>query len=167
MSAEKEQGFIDYLLLNKPASVLLVGEALSVLATELETHVTCPKVYKAHNESVEKVLKTHPRFDLLVVHQYLESLSLIEGRQFLAKMRDRHAKRLVVFYDAQLQAKNNCPQLDRLAFFSLGFKSPEGIAQAKTSSTLYEYSLKDYKTVPDWLNARFWANPERWNKYRW
>jgi len=27
--------------------------------------------------------------------------------------------------------------------------------------SLHEYRLSDYKTPPDWLNARFWANPER------
>jgi len=25
----------------------------------------------------------------------------------------------------------------------------------------YEYRLSHYKQAPDWLNARFWANPER------
>ncbi|WP_259740705.1 DUF6231 family protein, partial [Pseudomonas poae] len=27
--------------------------------------------------------------------------------------------------------------------------------------------LLDYKQVPDWLNARFWANPENFGKYWW
>ncbi|MGO3534472.1 DUF6231 family protein, partial [Pseudomonas helleri] len=25
----------------------------------------------------------------------------------------------------------------------------------------------EYKQVPDWLNARFWANPENFGKYWW
>ncbi|MGV8865199.1 MAG: DUF6231 family protein, partial [Pseudomonas sp.] len=25
----------------------------------------------------------------------------------------------------------------------------------------------DYKQVPDWLNAKFWANPENYGKYWW
>ena len=28
---------------------------------------------------------------------------------------------------------------------------------------IYFFSLQSYKTQPDWLNSRFWANPERWN----
>ena len=28
---------------------------------------------------------------------------------------------------------------------------------------MYFFSLQSYKTQPDWLNSRFWANPERWN----
>jgi len=27
----------------------------------------------------------------------------------------------------------------------------------------FEYRLSDYKAVPDWLNARFWAHPERFH----
>jgi hypothetical protein len=27
---------------------------------------------------------------------------------------------------------------------------------------VYGFDLHHYKTVPDWLNARFWAHPERW-----
>ena len=29
------------------------------------------------------------------------------------------------------------------------------------------YDLREYKQVPDWLNAKFWANPERFGKYWW
>ncbi len=25
----------------------------------------------------------------------------------------------------------------------------------------------DYKDAPDWLNSRFWANPQMWDKARW
>ncbi len=30
-----------------------------------------------------------------------------------------------------------------------------------------KYDIADYKSVPDWLNPRHWAHPERWNKARW
>lgn len=32
---------------------------------------------------------------------------------------------------------------------------------------LFEYNILNYKQTPDWLNARNWANPEMWGKYRW
>jgi len=28
---------------------------------------------------------------------------------------------------------------------------------------IYEYQLAEYKRVPDWLNAKYWANPERFD----
>ena len=32
---------------------------------------------------------------------------------------------------------------------------------------LNHFSLKTYKKTPGWLNNRFWANPQLWNRFRW
>ena len=52
------------------------------------------------------------------------------------------------------------------AFFALGFNrlplNPADPAQSETCSW-FEYRLSQYKAAPQWLNARFWANPERFN----
>ena len=32
---------------------------------------------------------------------------------------------------------------------------------------LNHFSLETYKKTPNWLNSRFWANPQLWNKFRW
>lgn len=31
----------------------------------------------------------------------------------------------------------------------------------------WQFNLYDYKQRPDWLNAKYWANPENFDKYRW
>lgn len=31
----------------------------------------------------------------------------------------------------------------------------------------WQFNLYDYKQLPDWLNAKYWANPENFDKYRW
>ena len=58
-----------------------------------------------------------------------------------------------------LAVRTDCV-LDEDMFIALGF------ALAATDTTanvrIHEYDLDTYKTVPDWLNARFWAHPERW-----
>ena len=50
--------------------------------------------------------------------------------------------------------------LDGDAFRALGFALSATDTVADVS--VYDYDLATYKTVPDWLNARFWAHPERW-----
>ena len=45
-------------------------------------------------------------------------------------------------------------------FRALGFVLSATGTPEKTR--IYYYDLDTYKTVPDWLNARFWAHPERW-----
>jgi hypothetical protein len=50
--------------------------------------------------------------------------------------------------------------LDEDAFRALGFTL--AAVDAEAAKRIHEYDLSTYKTVPDWLNARFWAHPERW-----
>lgn len=58
-----------------------------------------------------------------------------------------------------LAARESCA-LDEATFRALGFT----LYATDTTENLriYDYDLATYKTVPDWLNARFWAHPERW-----
>lgn len=48
-------------------------------------------------------------------------------------------------------------------FFAFGFRKLNVIesASASTENRWYEFRLSHYKQSPDWLNAQFWANPER------
>ncbi len=53
--------------------------------------------------------------------------------------------------------------LDDEQFFAFGFRVVEKIDAGGRRGVLYAYSLSDYKQAPDWLNARFWAHPERFD----
>lgn len=50
--------------------------------------------------------------------------------------------------------------LDEATFRALGFTLCA--TDAATGMRIHEYDIETYKSVPDWLNSRFWANPERW-----
>ena len=50
--------------------------------------------------------------------------------------------------------------LDEEMFRALGFTL--SATDPAESIRIHYYDLDTYKTVPDWLNARFWAHPERW-----
>jgi hypothetical protein len=49
---------------------------------------------------------------------------------------------------------------DIKAFLALGFERLYESADGATH--LYSHDIATYKTVPDWLNAKYWAHPERW-----
>ena len=69
-----------------------------------------------------------------------------------------------------VRLRDLCPKLivllessagpDFTEFVALGFErlyqSPESAIQ------LYRHDIATYKSVPEWLNARYWAHPERW-----
>ena len=50
--------------------------------------------------------------------------------------------------------------LDAASFRALGFMQLD--TDASENVGLYYFDIETYKTVPDWLNARYWAHPERW-----
>ena len=75
--------------------------------------------------------------------------------QMLAQSRDRVARRVFVRIDNLTQS----PDLNRQQLFALGFYGVD----IGRGGQLYAYSLRGYKSVPDWLNAKYWAHPERWN----
>jgi predicted deacetylase len=50
--------------------------------------------------------------------------------------------------------------LDEAAFRALGFMQLD--TDATENIGLYYFDIETYKMVPDWLNARYWAHPERW-----
>lgn len=49
-------------------------------------------------------------------------------------------------------------------FFAYGFRRlGQNTEVSGLQQRWYTYSLRDYKQSPDWLNARFWAHPERFD----
>ena len=90
---------------------------------------------------------------------------LAVGIHALEKLSPRHAQHLVSqtrLYVAprMLLAERPDAALDADMFRALGFTLCA--TDAANNMNVYDYDLDTYKTVPDWLNARFWAHPERW-----
>lgn len=50
-------------------------------------------------------------------------------------------------------------QLEALGFLLQGDRA--------ASRWFLVFDLGCYKAIPDWLNARHWANPQLWDKHRW
>ncbi|MBE8411106.1 hypothetical protein IQA73_17235, partial [Leptospira borgpetersenii serovar Ballum] len=91
----------------------------------------------------------------------LEHLSKPQGLTLLGGIRNLNASRIAVLVDL-----GACDWKDT-DFFSLALQAGERFQRDEQVLTLFTYDLLDYKQVPDWLNARFWANPENFGKYWW
>lgn len=102
------------------------------------------------------------RFDLVLVLGALNILDKTDGEQLLGRLRNLHAKRLLLSH----------PPCDHWALSDfLAFAMTELNHYPADGDLpewqLFEYNIHSYKSVPDWLNNKFWANPNMWNKYRW
>lgn len=101
------------------------------------------------------------RFDLAVVVDCLEHLQRKDGLQLLGGIRNLNASRMAVMVDLPA-----CGWKDT-DFFALALQVSERFARDEQVISLFTYDLLEYKQAPDWLNAKFWANPENFGKYWW
>lgn len=73
----------------------------------------------------------------------------------ITRLRDLLARRVLILAGVQ-----HTPLLR-----ALGFSQIEQLEQAQL--VIWQFNILSYKQVPDWLNSKYWANPENWGKYRW
>ena len=91
----------------------------------------------------------------------------------LMRYRDLYAAHLLIALDDTLDLKAygftpfdilNEPSLE----MNTTDKSEQPLsAKSSASARLWQFNLYDYKQLPNWLNADYWANPENWGKHRW
>ena len=82
----------------------------------------------------------------------------------LMRYRDLYAAHLLIVLDSTLE-------LRAYGFTPLNLlgdtRLPSSSSNLPASLTLWQFNLYDYKRLPNWLNADYWANPENWDKHRW
>jgi hypothetical protein len=102
--------------------------------------------------------KIQGRWDLVIIDEDIVHQPRASMIQTIGCLRDLHARRLIVLHPDKSASKTGILHEDLI---SLCLKALPGQAG------VYYHDLYDYKDTPDWLNNRYWANPENWNKYRW
>ncbi|AGY91941.1 hypothetical protein SPICUR_04820 [Spiribacter curvatus] len=107
-------------------------------------------------------LENLPQVELAVVDGAAAFADEAAAIQLVSRLRDVCASRVLV-----IGAPQSGALLGRQQLIGLGFRRWETTGEGDDRRRWYEFSLADYKVTPDWLNARHWANPELWDRYRW
>ncbi|MGX5220385.1 MULTISPECIES: DUF6231 family protein [Pseudomonas] len=143
-----------------PKRLLLVGASeLPALAAFKLAHPDC-QIDHADAGLLPNTLAAQ-RYDLALIADCLEHLPKNAGLQLLGGIRNLNTNRMVVLVDLAAS------QWQETDMFSLALQTSERFARGEQTLSLFTYDLLDYKQVPDWLNAKFWANPENFGKYWW
>ncbi|MDZ4298094.1 MAG: DUF6231 family protein [Moraxellaceae bacterium] len=158
------------MMIAQPAR-LLAEEALASLANNdnLSALWVASAAYQAnferspwHWQSSQQLLQQpwQQRHDLAVA--WIDGdLSSTQALNLLSALRDLHARKLLAFVAMdQLQWKED-------TLLALGLQRQARFEHNNVLFEAWSFDIKTYKAVPDWLNPRFWANPENWNKFRW
>lgn len=152
-----------------PASVLAVGPGSgALLGTYQNAHPECQVTYLDPHGTLEgnallEALAGKGRFDFVMVRGVLERVDADTGANLLARLRDVHTSRFCVALCRPRGERRW--QAEALIAMGLVLWSSEALNAARLE--IYGFDLGTYKSTPDWLNARHWAHPEHWGKYRW
>ncbi len=101
-----------------------------------------------------------PLIDVAVVSDLIESLPQQQAIQWLSKLRNQYAQHILMIVNEPEIESQPWALTD---FLALGLKRRGYVADF----TLYTYEIESYQFKKDWLNSRYWANPENFDKYRW
>ncbi len=144
----------------KPARLLLVGSSeLPAVTAFCANH---PDSQFCHvNDAILPPHVAAQRYDLAIVADCLEHLPKRPALELVAGIRNLNANRLAVMVDL---GATDWLESD---FYSLAMHASEQFQREQQTLTLFTYDLYDYKQIPDWLNAKFWANPQNFGKYWW
>ena len=110
------------------------------------------------------------RVDLVAINSELLNMQPAMRNALIAKCRDQLSTRVLLELDNELDNhlddhldNNDDTAMTETDCLALGFMRCAVTEQKR----YYLFDLKTYKPAPDWLNPKFWANPQNWNKYRW
>ena len=85
----------------------------------------------------------------------------------IARLRDLYSKFLLVAVPIGRDWQGLRSHWDCVELRALGLRLIKRYTYQGKPLHLYQFDIIDYKTTPDWLNSRHWANPEMWDKARW
>ncbi len=142
-----------------PQRLLLVGTRFPALDAFAQAHPQVSIEVTAPGPLPQPLAAQ--RFDLALLVDCLEHVPKRTGLELLGGIRNLNASRVAVLADLPA-----CGWQDT-DFFALALSASEKFQRDQQVLSLFTYDLRDYKQVPDWLNAKFWANPENFGKYWW
>ncbi len=152
---------------HRPRSILLLDPGGIDLCTPyLKAHPDCRLEHVA-TYPVMRELPAGERFDICIVANTLERMDKTRAGQLIARLRDLLTQRLFIV----VRAGEGWPDLESnwemADFIGFGMHLVADYEHEGRLLQMYKFDIGDYKLTPDWLNARYWAHPERWDKERW
>lgn len=146
--------------------VFSVGVEKTLIDRYITDHSTCVVEYIDVVDTSERLIGLG-RYDLVIVSRTIESMPRSDAIHLIARLRDIHSRRLVLFVPIGDDWPDSVSHWYKRDLLALGMVQMAEHKQGNNPIHIYGYDILTYKTRPDWLNSRFWANPNLFNKYWW
>jgi phospholipid N-methyltransferase len=145
---------------HQPAHLLLVSESDLPAISAYSANHPDSQVIRATAADFQQNLADR-RFDLAIIANCLEHLPKRQALELIGGIRNLNTNRMAVLIDL------DACDWKEADFYSLAMQASESFTREAQTLTLFTYDLHSYKQIPDWLNAKFWANPQHFGKYWW
>ncbi|NIR28926.1 MAG: hypothetical protein GWN84_06350 [Gammaproteobacteria bacterium] len=152
---------------HRPANLLLVAPRGTNAFDERIDKRLDLDVQRLDRERLIERLTELGRFDLAFVIETVEHMDKEAAVKVLARLRDVHARRLYVLAPIGVGEDDQASRWEDIDFWGYGFTRVGRYERDGHPLHLYGFDIDHYKITPDWLNAKYWANPELFGKYRW
>ncbi|MDT8310057.1 MAG: DUF6231 family protein [Methylophaga sp.] len=140
-----------------PKSLLLAGELAIASVQPAQDTRSWQLTTPFRQQQLTKLAKV----DVAVISDLTETLSVAKGQQWLGSLRNVFAPHVILISDPAKAQQQGWQFAD---FLALGLHQ---VAVSQTGLHIYSYAIENYQPKRDWLNSRFWANPENFGKFWW
>ncbi len=140
-------------------------QSLLALGADAAACVSAYRAVDANNMtgmSVASVVQTDARYDAAILMGCIEHMDKKAALALIARLRDAQAKNLLVGAPLGSGLTGQRSLWIEQDFLALGMQVYQRLDCAAATMILCCYNIHDYKQVPDWLNSKYWAHPERW-----
>ena len=141
----------------EPQSVLVAGESAKLCLNDCQDTRSQALTTPFEQSQLQQI----DSVDLGGSRNMKKTLALQAGQQWLGYLRNLHAPHIILIADPAQAQKQGWQFRDYLA---MGLHH---IAGTRDGLQVFSYAIENYQPKRDWLNSRFWANPENYDKYRW
>lgn len=155
-------------LRNRPAdSILVIGEGTEHVFDRYRRHRPKVRLTTVSALDVGSRIGELERHDIALVANTFEHLPKAQAGVLISRLRDLCSERLYVLLPNGEHWEGHRSSWTIVDMLAYGLSAAGRYTVAGKPVRLYRHDLYDYKQTPDWLNAKNWANPELWDKFRW
>ena len=140
-----------------PQSLLLAGE-LAIASVQPAQDTRSKQLTTPFRQ---QQLSDLDQVDVAIISDLTETLSVSQWQQWLGSLRNVFAPHVILISDPDKAQHQGWKFAD---FLALGLHQ---VAVSQSGLQIYSYAIENYQPKRDWLNSRFWANPENFGKFWW
>ncbi len=152
---------------HKTERLLIVLPDDDALFCELSGHYPKLRVTRLTGDKlVASVVNIEPKHIGIVAHT-LEYMSKQSAGTVISRLRDLYCKIFYAIVPVGSEWTGLQTHWEPSELIAYGLRRIKVHPLNGKSLQIYNYDWYNYKTTPDWLNPKHWANPHRWDKMRW